>query len=107
MRNSSSLTYSLPKPGEVALVEQREEHRPVGVGGDPAHGLVEVPVGAEQVGAEVADDVVLGVAVEHLEDAEGEADRLPLGVLEHRAGRVAGAPPPRAERGGRARRPPS
>ena len=46
-------------PGQVALVEQRLADLPVGLGAQPAHRLVGVPVGAEHVRAEVADGVVL------------------------------------------------
>ena len=80
--------------GEVALVVQGEEHRALGVGGHPAHGFVERPVGAEEVGAEPGHRVVLGRAVEHLDQAEGEPDRLVVGVLQHDPGGVRGASPP-------------
>ena len=62
-------------PGQAGLVEQRLVDGAVRVGEQPAERLVLVPVGAEQVGAEVADDVVLAVAGEQLDDAEREADR--------------------------------
>ena len=59
-------------PGEVALVEQCLAERARGVGGQPSDGLLLVPVGAEQVGAEVADDVVLAFAGEELDDPEAD-----------------------------------
>ncbi len=45
------------------------------VGQQATQGLGLVPVGAEQVGTEVADDVVLAVTRDQLDDAEGEPDR--------------------------------
>ena len=42
--------------GDGALVEQGGADGPVGVGAEAAEGLDRVPVGAEDVGAEVADD---------------------------------------------------
>ena len=45
--------------GEVALLEQRVADRGVRVGPQVRQGHVGVPVGAEQVGSEVADQVVL------------------------------------------------
>ena len=45
----------------------------------PAYRLVGVPVGAEQVRAEVADGAVLAVAREQLDHRQPVADRLPLG----------------------------
>ena len=71
----SSAAYMLPMPARLRLVEQRLAERPVGLGRQAAHGLVLVPVGAEQVGAEVADDAaLLGSRGEQLDDAEREAD---------------------------------
>jgi hypothetical protein len=43
--------------GEVALVEQRFADGYVGRGREPAYRLLGVPVGAEEVGAEVTDQV--------------------------------------------------
>ena len=45
--------------GEVALVEQGDEDRHLGWREQAAAGLVGIPVGAEQVGAEVADRLLL------------------------------------------------
>ena len=46
-------------PGQVALVQQGFADAALGLGGDPAYRLVEVPVRAEQVGPEMTDDAVL------------------------------------------------
>ena len=73
--------------GEVALVEQRLAERAVGVGRQPADGLVLVPVGAEQVGPEVADDLVLVLAQHQLDDAELEPDADPVADVEDDPGR--------------------
>ena len=64
--------------GQPGLVEQRVGQRAVGLLAQPAYGLVLVPVGAEQVGAEVADRRVLLLAGEQLDDAEREADGQPV-----------------------------
>ena len=45
--------------GQVALVEQGLADRATGVGEQPAHGFVGVPVRVEQVRAEVPDDARL------------------------------------------------
>ena len=54
--------------GQVALVEQRRGERAARVGRQPPHRLGGVPAGAEQVGPEVADDVVLAVGAQQLDD---------------------------------------
>ena len=70
---------------------------PVGRGQQPSYRLVEVPVRAEQVRAEVPDRVALLAALEQLDDRQPEADGLPFAVLEHHPHLVAGpAPPPLA-----------
>ena len=67
----------VPMPARLRWSSSASPSGAVGVGEQPAHGLLLVPVGAEQVGAEVADDVVLPVARHQLDDAEREADRRP------------------------------
>ena len=93
--------------GEVALVEQRVAQRAVRLGQQAAYGLVGVPVGAEQVRAEVTDGRLLGVALEELDDAEREAHRDLVGGGEDDPGLVGGAWPALAGRRAPARRPPS
>ncbi len=74
--------------GQVGLVEQRLAERSLGVSGEVGERALLVPVRAEQVGAEVPDDVVLGRAVEQLDDAEREAHRRGPGRLEDDPGGV-------------------
>ena len=81
------------EPGQVALVEDRVGDRAGRVGEQPPQRLVLVPVGSEQVGAEVTDDGVLGVAGDHLDDAEREADGGPVLGAQHDPGLVGGAAP--------------
>jgi hypothetical protein len=56
------------KTGQVPLVEQCLTNRPVGLSSDPLHRLVEVPVAAKQVGAEMSDDSVLRRRWNQLDD---------------------------------------
>ena len=51
----SSAAYIVADAGQVALVEERVAQRPVGLAGQVGQRDLLVPVGAEQVGAEVAD----------------------------------------------------
>ncbi len=61
--------------GEPRLVEQGLLDRAVGLLPESAYGLVGVPVGAEQVGAEVTDQVGLAVTGHDLDEAESETHR--------------------------------
>jgi hypothetical protein len=69
-------------PGQVSLVEQCLADLPVRVGPEPPHRLGRVPVGTEQVGAEVADDASLVLGRHDLDDAKQVSERLPLVVAE-------------------------
>jgi len=80
---------------EVALVEQRRRDRAVGIGGQAAHGLVGVPVRAEQVGAEVSDKVVLMSGRDEGDVVEVEADRGDALGLEDDPDRVSRSASPR------------
>jgi hypothetical protein len=71
-----------PCPGQVPLVEQRLPDGPPRVAGQARHGGRRVPVRAEQVRAEVPDDLVLPRARQHLGDAELVPGGYPLGVGE-------------------------
>ena len=67
-----------------------------GCGGDPAYRLVEVPVRAEQVGSEVADDAVLVRGRHQLDHRQPVADAPVLRGGQHRPDlelRAAGPPP--------------
>src|SRR4051812_2247744 len=81
--------------GEVALVEQSLDDRPLGTGAQSSNGFVERPVGAEDVGTEMADDAALLLAADDLHRSESEADRAPLGVAEDEPGLVRGRAPAR------------
>ena len=59
--------------GDVPLVEESDV-RGARVGRDPSHGLRRVPVGTEQVGAEVSDDPILVGGRQHLDHREVEPD---------------------------------
>src|SRR5699024_6965696 len=48
----------VPDAGEIALVQQRQPDWPVRIAGQPRHGTIGVPVAAEEVRPEVADEVV-------------------------------------------------
>ena len=55
----SSAMYMLPMPARLRWSSSACADRAVGLAAQPAQGLVLVPVGAEQVGTEVADEVGL------------------------------------------------
>src|SRR5215213_6467112 len=86
------------RAGDGPLVEQGGADGPAGVGAEAAQGLGRVPVGAEDVGAEVADDLVLAGGGQQLADAESEPDRDPGLGAEHGPDLEVGAAPalPRA-----------
>ena len=64
--------------GQVALVDQRDADLLVGVLAQPAQRLVEVPVGAEDVGPEVADEPVLLGGGHDVDVVQPVADALPV-----------------------------
>ncbi len=80
-------------PGEVALVQQGLGDRTCRGGAQPAQRLLLVPVGAEQVGTQVADRRVLLVPAEKLDDTEREAHCEPVVGAQHHT-RLVGGPPP-------------
>ncbi len=80
----------VPDPGQVPLVEEGFPDRPVGGGTQPADRLFRVPIGPEQVRAEVASHPILLRGTEHLDHAQLVADRLPGVVREHQPDPVAG-----------------
>ena len=71
-----------PKASEVPLIEQRLPDGPPRVADQARRGGRRVPVGAEQVRAEVTDDLVLPRGRQHLGDAELVPGGYPLGVRE-------------------------
>ncbi len=79
--------------GQVGLVEERLADGRLGLAVQVGQRALLVPVGAEEVGAEVADDLVLVVAGDQLHDAEREPDGDGPGVGQHHAG-VGGGPRP-------------
>src|SRR5262249_55646475 len=81
-------------PGQVALVQQRLAERPVRLGGQPAHRLVRVPVRAEQVWPEVADQGVLPGGLHQGEVVHPVADARPRVVGQHGPDLGRGPPTP-------------
>ena len=73
--------------GEVALVDQGDADLLVGVLAQPAQRLVEVPVGAEHVGPEMADEPVLLGGGHHVDVVQPVADALPVVGGEDQRGR--------------------
>ena len=92
----SSAAYMLPMSCEPSLVEQGLLDRAVGLLPEPAYGLLGVPVGAEQVGAEVTDEVGLAVPGHDLDQTEREAHRDGVVRGQHHAGGVGRPWPARA-----------
>ena len=73
----------IPDPGQVFLVEQRLADRAVRLGAQSPHRFVAVPVGAQQIRAQVAGDPRLLAGADQPDDAELVPDRLPVLVGEH------------------------
>jgi hypothetical protein len=76
--------------GQVALIEQRLADRDVRLRVEPAQHLVDVPVGAEQVRAEVTDELVLVRRHDDPQIMHAIARREPGGIADPRADHVLG-----------------
>jgi phage shock protein A len=85
-------------PREVALVEDGDADLLVGVLAQPSQGLVEVPVGAEDVGAQMADQAVLLGGGHEVDVVQPVADALPVLGREHQPHLVRRAPVPAGAR---------
>ena len=80
----------LPIPARLRWSSSASPTGRVGLLAQPAQGLVLVPVGTEEVGPEVADDLVLVGGRDQLDDAQAEADGRDGARLEDHARLVAG-----------------
>jgi phage shock protein A len=65
-------------PGEVALIEDRDADLFVGVLAQPAQRLVEIPVRAQDIGTEVADEPVLLGRRDEVDVVQPVSDALPV-----------------------------
>ena len=90
------VSIHVAEPREHALVEQCEPHGTAWIRGEIGQRNIRVPVGAEDVGAKIADDRLLVLGLDDFEYAERVPDRHPIRGLEHRSRAVRRTPPLRS-----------
>jgi hypothetical protein len=69
--------------GQIPLIQQCLTDRTVGPSGDPPDGLIQIPVGAEQVRTKVSDNGVLISGRYKFHDREPVADYVMITSCEH------------------------